>query len=107
VARALANACRGGDQVYRYGGEEFLLILPGQSLEGGHSSAERLRSAVEALDIPHAKSATKKVTVSVGIAVLSEDQHKSVTRWLEAADAALYRAKGSGRNRVMADFVLA
>lgn len=107
VARALANACRGGDQIYRYGGEEFLLILPEQSLDGGRSSGERLRRAVEALDIPHANSPTKKVTVSIGVAVLSGDHQKTVTRWLEAADAALYRAKGSGRNRVMADVVLA
>ena len=71
VARALMNASRAGDQLYRYGGEEFLLILPNQSLDGGHANAERLRSAVEALAIPHEASPAKRVTISVGLSVLS------------------------------------
>jgi len=106
VARALANGCRSGDQVYRYGGEEFLLILPNQSLHGGHVSAERLRSAVEGLDIPHDASPTKRVTVSIGLAALSGNQGKTIATWLEDADAALYRAKRAGRNRVMSDCLL-
>jgi two-component system cell cycle response regulator len=103
VARALANGCRVGDLVYRYGGEEFLLILPNQSLDGGLMSAERLRNAVEALDIPHGASPAKRVTISMGLAVLCPNQDKAVTKWLEEADAALYRAKAAGRNRVMSD----
>jgi len=103
VARALANGCRGGDQVYRYGGEEFLLILPAQSFEGGHISAERLRNAVEALNIPHAASPLKKVTVSMGVATIGAGEDKTCAAWLEEADTALYRAKRLGRNRVMAD----
>jgi diguanylate cyclase (GGDEF)-like protein len=103
VARALANGCRSGDQVYRYGGEEFLLILPNQTLDGGHISAERPRSAVEGLGIPHRASPSKKVTVSVGLAALSANQGKTIGKWLEDADAALYRAKAAGRNRVMSD----
>jgi two-component system chemotaxis response regulator CheY len=101
VARALANGCRVGDQLYRYGGEEFLLILPNQSLDRGHMSAERLRNAVEALDIPHGASPAERVTISMGLAILSAIPEKAVTKWLEEADAALYRAKGAGRNRVM------
>ncbi len=107
VARALANGCRGGDQVYRYGGEEFLLLLPSQSLEGGHRSAERLRAAVEALNIPHAASPSKHVTVSMGVALLGAGEAKSPAAWVEQADAALYRAKEAGRNRVIADCVAA
>jgi diguanylate cyclase (GGDEF)-like protein len=105
VARAMMNACRAGDQVYRYGGEEFLLILPNQSLDGGHVNAERLRSAVEALDIPHEASPAKRVTISVGLAVLSGNQGTTIAKWLEDADAALYRAKAAGRNCVMSDCV--
>lgn len=105
VARALANGCRGGDQVYRYGGEEFLLVLPSQSLEGGHHSAERLRVAIEDLDIPHAASPLKRVTVSMGVSLLCAGDGKSAAQWIEEADSALYRAKGMGRNRVMADLV--
>jgi two-component system cell cycle response regulator len=101
VARALANGSRVGDQLYRYGGEEFLIILPNQSFDGGHMSAERLRNAVEALDIPHGASPAKRVTISMGLAVLSASQDKAVAKWLEEADAALYRAKAAGRNRVM------
>ena len=103
VASAMMNACRAGDQVYRYGGEEFLLILPNQSLDGGHQSAERLRNAVEALDISHGASPAARVTISMGLAVLSANPQKTLTKWLEEADAALYRAKAAGRNRVMSD----
>src|ERR1700678_3247087 len=88
VARALANGCRVGDQLYRYGGEEFLLILPNQSLDGGHVNAERLRSAVEALDVPHKASPAKRVTISVGLAVLSGNQGTTIAKWLEDAGAA-------------------
>jgi two-component system, cell cycle response regulator len=105
VARTLANECRGGDQVYRYGGEEFLLVLPSQSLEGGHRSAERLRVAVEELNIPHSASPSQRVTVSMGVSLLSAGDGKSTAQWIEEADAALYRAKGMGRNRVMANLV--
>ncbi|MGO8800917.1 MAG: diguanylate cyclase [Roseiarcus sp.] len=107
VARTLANGCRGGDQVYRYGGEEFLLVLPAQSLEGGHRSADRLRAAIEELNIPHSASPTRRVTVSMGVSILAAGDGKSASEWVEQADAALYRAKGLGRNRVMADFVAA
>jgi two-component system chemotaxis response regulator CheY len=106
VARALVNSCRSADQVYRYGGEEFLLILPNQSLDGGRIGAERLRSAVEALNIAHDASPAKKVTVSVGLAVLNASEENTIARWLEDADAALYRAKSAGRNRVMSARVL-
>jgi len=107
VARALANGVRAGDQAYRYGGEEFLLVLPAQSIEGGRRSAERLRAAVEALNIPHSASPSKRITVSMGVAMLAGGEGKSAAAWVEQADAALYRAKELGRNRVMADCVAA
>ena len=53
VAGALAQQCRSGDTVYRYGGEELLAVLPAQDLEGAAIAAERMRGAVEALAIPH------------------------------------------------------
>jgi diguanylate cyclase (GGDEF)-like protein len=106
VARTLANGCRGGDQVYRYGGEEFLLILPAQSLEGGRISAERLRRSVEALEITHAGSPLRKVTISVGLAVFTAGEGKTSATWLEEADVALYQAKRLGRNRVVAGLAL-
>lgn len=102
VATTLVNTCRCGDQVYRYGGEEFLILVPEQSLEDGAATAERYRCAVEALAIPHIGNPVKRVvTISAGMASLSPAETKSVDAWLNEADAALYRAKQSGRNRVV------
>jgi two-component system chemotaxis response regulator CheY len=103
VARALANGCRAGDQAYRYGGEEFLLILPNESLAGGQLSAERHRRSVEALSIPHPGSTLGFVTISIGVASVSGGSGRSVSAWLQDADAALYRSKRLGRNRVSAE----
>jgi diguanylate cyclase (GGDEF)-like protein len=104
VSRALMNATRTGDQVYRYGGEEFLILLPEQSLDDGLAAAERYRKAIEQLAIPHGSSpANNVVTISAGVAVLSHSEGKSVGEWLNEADAALYGAKQLGRNRVLAD----
>jgi two-component system cell cycle response regulator len=102
VARALMNTARSGDQVYRYGGEEFLILLPEQSLDAGLAAAERYRQAVEELAIPHDSNPTDHVvTISAGVALLSHSGGKSVAAWLNEADAALYRAKQLGRNQVV------
>jgi two-component system, cell cycle response regulator len=104
VARALTNTVRSGDQVYRYGGEEFLILLPEQSLDDGLAAAERYRQAIEALAIPHDSNPPDNVvTISAGVAFLSQSDRKSVRAWLNEADVALYRAKQLGRNRVWAD----
>jgi diguanylate cyclase (GGDEF)-like protein len=102
VARALMNACRGGDRAYRYGGEEFLVLLPEQTLDRGLVAAERFRQAIEGLAIPHDGNLTNRVvTISAGVASLSRGEVKSAEAWLNEADAALYRAKQLGRNRVV------
>jgi diguanylate cyclase (GGDEF)-like protein len=104
VSRAFMNTTRSGDQVYRYGGEEFLILLPEQSLADGLAAAERYRQAIEELAIPHDANPTNNVvTISAGVAVLSHSEGKSVGAWLNEADAALYGAKQLGRNRVLAD----
>jgi two-component system chemotaxis family response regulator WspR len=100
IAAALANGCRKGDQAYRFGGEEFALILPQQSLESACVTAERHRAAVEALKIPHAAGQSNIVTISAGVAALAFTAGVPVVTSLERADAALYRAKRLGRNRV-------
>jgi two-component system cell cycle response regulator len=101
VARTLISTSRGGDQAYRYGGEEFLVLLPEQSVDSGLAVAERYREAVEKLAIPHVASPAKRVvTISAGVASFSQLETKSVEAWLNEADAALYRAKELGRNRV-------
>jgi diguanylate cyclase (GGDEF)-like protein len=99
VARALAQQIRTGDTLYRYGGEEFLVLLPEQSIESAALAAERLRAAVEALALPHPAGGV--VTVSGGVAALSEPGCRP-DQLFELADKALYRAKERGRNRVEA-----
>lgn len=103
VARTLRESCRRGDALYRYGGEEFLVVLPGQRLESALGAAERMRAAVEELAIPHeAREPPRVVTISAGVAPLPTKRGANVEEILGAADAALYAAKRSGRNRVCA-----
>jgi diguanylate cyclase (GGDEF)-like protein len=97
VGGALASAVRGGDTVYRYGGEEFLVLLPEQTLETAALAAERLRGVVEDLALPHPDGGI--VTVSVGVAGPAAGAD-SVDALVGQADAALYAAKAAGRNRV-------
>jgi two-component system, cell cycle response regulator len=102
VATTLAESCRAGDLVYRYGGEEFLLILPEQSLASAMLAAERSRQAVEQLGLVHAaKTPAGVVTISAGVAMLEPDSGQTISDWLRDADTALYRAKAAGRNCVM------
>lgn len=101
VAGAIESHCRGGDTAYRYGGEEFLIILPEQGLKSGAAIADRLRRTIESLQIPHeAKDPPGFITVSLGVSVLEPGADKSPETLLKEADRALYEAKESGRNRV-------
>ena len=101
VADAIRGVLRGGDTVYRYGGEEFLVILPEQTLAGAAIAMERVRRAVEELGIEHAaNSPAGVVTLSAGIALLGSKDAGGIEEWLKQTDAALYRAKAAGRNRV-------
>lgn len=100
VASAVASHCRSGDFAYRYGGEEFLILLPEQDVEGGCAFAEHLRRSIEELRISHEKSLPGVVTISAGLATLRLDGYEGGESPLREADAALYRAKEAGRNRV-------
>jgi diguanylate cyclase (GGDEF)-like protein len=97
VAAAVRGSLRGNDQVGRTGGEEFIAVLPGASLEAAAEVAERLRAAVERIAFPGLPEL--RVTVSVGVAVWdpADSDFAATTR---RADASLYRAKEAGRNRV-------
>ncbi|CEG10087.1 Bacteriophytochrome cph2 [Afipia felis] len=86
----------------RYGGEEFCLLLPKTNGIAAMEIGERVRAAVEALNIPHSMSAFQQVTVSAGMAAVAPGQAASVQDLIEAADAALYVAKHRGRNNVVA-----
>jgi diguanylate cyclase (GGDEF)-like protein len=85
--------------VYRYGGEEFVVLLPQQTSAEAAVAMERVRAAVEALGIPQPSSPSGVLTISVGIAELASDD-MTPEAWLRRADTALYRAKHEGRNRV-------
>jgi len=97
VAGALRASIRSGDTLYRYGGEEFLVLLPEQPLDSAELAAERLRAAVEALQLPHPGGGN--ITVSAGVAGF-ESAASGPDQLFELADKALYRAKAEGRNRV-------
>ena len=93
---------RKSDLFARFGGEEFICVLPATDLEAASRLAEQLRTAVEALAIPHAASVTDHVTISLGLVSCvpaAEDRPEGL---LEKADQALYAAKNQGRNRWIA-----
>ncbi|MBU2958124.1 diguanylate cyclase [Paracoccus sp. 1_MG-2023] len=99
---------RGADFAARYGGEEFACILPDADLEGATHMAETIRARIEALAIAHgASDAGPCVTVSVGVAWGMSEPGLDAEYWLTAADRMLYRSKGSGRNRVSVDGMVA
>jgi two-component system, cell cycle response regulator len=100
VASTLVQGCRPNDEVYRYGGEEFLLVMPEQSIEAAYAAAERHRARIEQLAIPNIGSPATTVTISAGVAAMTTTR-PSIKEWLEGADGALYRAKQLGRNRVV------
>jgi two-component system chemotaxis response regulator CheY len=102
VAQTIRAQLRQGDGLYRYGGEEFVALLPEQSLTEAEKAMNRVRVAVEQLAIP-AGDGTAVVTISVGVAELDGERDPSLEEWLRRADAALYRAKSNGRDRVETD----
>ena len=103
IALAARAAVRERDAVYRYGGEEFAVLLPTQSHEEAAVAMERVRAAVEALGIAQPEAPARVVTVSIGIAELCPSRDASPQAWLKRADDALYRAKRDGRNRIAVD----
>ena len=102
VARALAGAAkRPHDLVARYGGEEFVCIMPETDAAGALEVARRFLDAVVALDLPHEDAPEGRVSVSVGVAAMRPDAVHDSEELVRRADAALYRAKAAGRNRVV------
>lgn len=103
VGRVLADQSRSADAAYRYGGEEFVVVLPSEDLSQAMLAMERLRAAVEALAIPHVGSRSSDVmTISVGVATWVHERLDTPATVLARADEALYRSKAEGRNRVTA-----
>jgi two-component system chemotaxis family response regulator WspR len=106
VLKRVADAIRLGserpaDLATRYGGEEFMVILPSTPFPGALGAGEKLRQRVEQLNIPHGKSGSGHVTVSIGGASTIPSRGDSALQLIEAADRALYAAKKGGKNRVV------
>ena len=90
---------RSADSAFRYGGEEFMVLLPHTGIEGARQTAEKLRAYCEAN--PYTDGTTSEiVTVSIGLASVKEHDPQSAGDLISYADKALYRAKAEGRNRI-------
>jgi diguanylate cyclase (GGDEF)-like protein len=98
VAETLRRCLRAEDTAFRYGGEEFMVLLPNTPLEGAINVAESIRGRVEAMHMSLHEDAAMQCTVSLGVASrVAQDDRESLCR---RADRALYQAKNQGRNRV-------
>jgi two-component system, cell cycle response regulator len=100
MARLLREGLRSVDSVGRYGGEEFVLVLPQTRPDEARQTAERLRHLIEQHTFKTGEQITR-ITVSVGVATFPSERVDSAASLLREADEALYRAKEQGRNRVM------
>jgi diguanylate cyclase (GGDEF)-like protein len=98
VARRLSDELRGGDFLGRWGGEEFVALLPGASLPNARRTSERILNNI-ANEPVHAGDLQVPITVSIGIAVFDPARDDALSL-MARADAALYRAKHNGRNRI-------
>ena len=99
VAKVLTNNLRNYDRVGRWGGEEFVLILPDTQLKDAATVAERVRVQMAQMKISLEDGGTFSVHISLGVACTAS-QFSSLTKLIDASDQALYQAKQTGRNRV-------
>ncbi|MBX9457818.1 MAG: GGDEF domain-containing protein [Rhizobium sp.] len=99
IATVLTGAVRKVDRVYRFGGEEFVVICRGLGPIPAHAAAERIRAEIGRIEGP---DESRAITVSIGLATAPEEG-VSLLELISAADRRLYRAKAEGRNRVVGD----
>ncbi|GAB6066840.1 GGDEF domain-containing protein [Methylothermus subterraneus] len=100
VAGCLRKTVRASDMIFRYGGEEFVILLSNTCLDGAELLAQRLRLAINAIDCADI-APDLKITASIGVAALALLQEETPEELLRRADEALYQAKRGGRNRVV------
>jgi two-component system cell cycle response regulator len=101
VGQLLSNAIRNCDIVARWGGEEFVLLLPSTDLDGAQLVAERIREQLAAAEIRDPNGELVPVTASFGVACYAENM--TLEQIVDRADRAMYLAKSGGRNRVVVD----
>ena len=99
VGELLLQRIRSGDFIFRYGGEEFLMILSGSTKEGALKVADKIRKNIESHSFVINKKQPLNVTVSAGVAF--HEGHPDYSRLIATADKALYKAKNGGRNRAI------
>ena len=104
--KALAEICtqslkRSVDFAARWGGEEFVILLPGTDINGAAEIAERIRKKLEASVIPAEGGAETQITTSIGVNSVIPKTENSISDFIKKADQALYKAKELGRNRVV------
>jgi diguanylate cyclase (GGDEF)-like protein len=92
---------RPADFAARWGGEEFIILLPNTPMLGAMSLAERIRTDVEKMEIPYYEGVIIKLTVSIGVNSIIPEQNSSINAFISNADKALYAAKDAGRNKVI------
>lgn len=97
VARWMMESVRGSDAVFRFGGEEFVVLLSDTNLEGAAVIAERIRADIESHTLAYGMEVLN-ITASLGVSTLNGDDHPDSL--VKRADAAMYQAKRQGRNRV-------
>lgn len=100
VALRMSGLLRAYDSIGRYGGEEFLVLAPSSDAEGAMQFAERLRAGVESTTY-ETDAGSLQLTLSLGVAVSNPEDAPNTQALLKTADAALYRAKETGRNRIV------
>jgi diguanylate cyclase (GGDEF)-like protein len=98
VAAAFTTSLRESDLAVRFGGEEFVVVLPGARLANASKTADNIRRAIEAIEVTAPDGSALRVTASFGVAEFPT--YASSEALLAAADAALYQAKRAGKNRV-------
>ncbi|OOF23584.1 GGDEF domain-containing protein [Salinivibrio proteolyticus] len=103
VAKRLSDYCRDGIQAFRYGGEEFALLIPQKRLNGAKRIAETIRTAIDRMIIKDRRrgNTLDHITVSIGVAEYDNETGESASDLIHRADKHLYSAKKLGRNRVM------
>lgn len=87
----------------RWGGEEFVLLLPGIALEEAKQVAESVRRNIETMIVPTEDGTDTKITVSIGVNSIIPDEKSAIGDFIRKADFALYKAKELGRNKVVAN----